>query len=216
MISVLKQIMLITGFIFLVWLTAVGSVCVATPHRHELQGTFRYLNAERTTFFVVSGGYSRVGPILPKRPSREVTNIFSDEILGTFADDCSNSDYHCVRTGHYVFSVPEKGLEPYLKYTFGGTNFAVLSCIRNSGSRCQVAVIEADCQQVALPEGCKTVPGGRARAPNPGPIAYLIFNEDFGITSFGFAEEATSNHTLIERISREYSLQGDVGLLKPR
>lgn len=191
-----------------------GTSHAASVVQRPVSGSFLYENAERTYFFAVRNGHSQAGFIASKHASGTESNSQVDSAVGAYAYDCSDLNYRCFKTSRNVLAVPRKRLSINATYEIAGTVFTVIDCLRKVADVCQVALIRSDCQQIKDAETCALYPGGRDKAPNPGPLTYFVYNEDFGVTSLGFPNEKPKDECWIAKLARDYELRGDVGLLK--
>jgi hypothetical protein len=119
--------------------------------------------------------------------------------------------------GRTTLAVPAR-LTPASAYTVKGTLFTVDSCLRPDEDRCRVALISGDCQsvkQVGDMLECAPLVPGAAAGPFATHVVYFVFNEDYGVTSFGIADGKLSGPDR-ELKAREMVLQGDRGLLAAR
>jgi hypothetical protein len=111
-----------------------------------------------------------------------------------------------------VFAIPRERLSPKAEYSVAGALLKVEDCLVGDESVCQVALVSADCQRMSG-EYCETVPGGRAKSDDPGPILYFIYNEDVGVTAYGVARQPAMTKGERLNISSQMILQGPKGLL---
>jgi hypothetical protein len=177
---------------------------------HEI----RYVNPKRTYFERFSNvgrnGLWSGAPLISKQSINT-----HPEVLMKDLHVCSDEMYRCVY-GHYrVFAVPRGPLMENSTYVSGGASFRVEKCFRSVNGRCQVALVSSDCQGEIPPDKCVVVSGGRAASALAGRVGYFIFNEDYGITSYGSVEEPASSPELKMAAALDFVLQGDTGLLLP-
>lgn len=128
--------------------------------------------------------------VLPRHPTdKQKRDIFFDEPTTDRLWDCSDNKLLCLYGAYRVFAIPRAGVQPSSEYLAAGAFFRVERCIRGSDDRCQVALISSDCQNRSEAGRCTQIPGGRLNSHAPGPIGYFIFNEDSGVTAYGFRQE---------------------------
>jgi hypothetical protein len=150
----------------------------------------------------------------PKRPSSEQKRSLSlAEIASEPMHICSDAKYRCVYGLFRVFAVPRKGLTKVSTYSAGGAEFRIQRCLRAAGEHCQVALISSDCQEHSGTDGCQQVEGGRQRSSAPGPVLYFIYNEDFGVISYGSVEEPLQTQSSQTAAASKWILHGARGLL---
>ena len=129
---------------------------------------------------------------------------------------CSDASFRCVAIGTEAFAVPRRHLTPSDKYVAYGNSFSVAKCLRGYGNVCQVALIKAECYYNRIKKGCAPTAAERTGDDASG-LLYFIYNEDFGVTAYGFApltgEPASTDEMLAKAKSR--LLIGDHGVLEP-
>jgi hypothetical protein len=197
-------------------LLLMGAACSSQPTATDRSQSVRYESIGRTGYYVFSKGSATHGLSMARNPTSEQQREFQ-ESLGYSLYDCSTSSYRCLRTWFRVFAVPRGQLSSSMKYSVDGVQLRVEACLRASGDVCQVALISADCQLMVGDDACKLHPDGRAKSPQPGPITYFIYNEDYGVTAFGTAgewPEPAERLDVAQRVASQVVLQGDAGLLK--
>jgi hypothetical protein len=130
---------------------------------------------------------------------------------------CSDASFRCVAIGLEAFAVPRRHLTPSDKYVAYGSSFSVAKCLRGYDDVCQVALIKAECYYNRIKKGCAPTAAERTGDDASG-ILYFIYNEDFGVTAYGFApltgEPVSTDEMLAAAKSR--LLIGDHGVLKPQ
>lgn len=197
-------------------LSVMSSACSLPPVAMDGSHVVRYESVGRTGYYVFSEQSGTHGLIRARNPTSEQQREF-EESLGYPIYDCSTSSYRCLRTWFRVFAVPRGQLSPKMNYAVDGVQVQVETCLRGSGQVCQVALISADCQLMVGDDACELYPGGRVKSPQPGPITYFIYNEDYGVTAFGTAGEwpaPAERLDVANRVATQVVLQGDAGLLK--
>lgn len=176
-------------------------------------GDYRYEDAERMTFFDFHGS-SVISDFIKPRGASNADQKDIEEVLGFVAMDCSNAEFRCIDGGSFVLAVPTGPLRPNASFMLLGAKISVVECLRGSGRACQVALIETDCQNRPTLTSCGTFPGGRAKAPRMGDCIYFIYNEDYGITSFGPSYvKGQASIDYAQKTARRFILRGDRGLL---
>jgi hypothetical protein len=176
-----------------------------------------YVDEERTHLLAFEDGQSISADIDPLRPSAKQREKMG-EVTSALLEPCSTPAIRCVGSGMGAFAVPNDFSLSTRSYTAFGVVFTVLECVRQAAGRCQVAVIEADCNVASTVNGhCRVVPGGRKPDSREGWIQYFIYNEDFGVTALGWSafELPITDRLKAARRGIDYSLRGEVGLLKP-
>lgn len=206
------------------YLTLFASILVSAPalgietQSCTHKNTILYETAERTFCSEYKNGYVENGPIPSNRPIGHHVNQWI-EFHGDEIKSCTDIEYFCIEQNQNIIAIPRGDITISTKYIIKGTIFTVRECLRSVGDRCQIAIIQGDCNYVRLAEGlreCAVLPGGRSESTQEGPVYYYIFNEDYGITAFGSGggEDLTSNEKMAVR-ARTYVLQGKVGLFGP-
>jgi hypothetical protein len=171
-----------------------------------------YENPERTHSFSAQGAVIVGVPIESKRPHGD--HDHQEHGQGSPLTECSTAEYRCIAMGRTALAVTPE-LKPTSVYTANGTVFTVESCLRTADDHCQVALISGDCQSVK-PVGGALACAPRAKGEPGGPFAsqvvYFIYNEDYGVTSFGIADTKLTGAER-EAKARELVLQGVRGFL---
>lgn len=177
-----------------------------------------YYNPSRTALFFFQGytaGYARVQS---KQPGKDEANQIPEETVALIYS-CSNDAYLCLKSRWDVYAIPRVFSLDIQNYVVGGASFTVLECVKQTESRCQVALIEADCQWLLNEFGeCSPVADGRAASPRPGWVLAFIYNEDFGITAMGSIDvkDIGGDRLAVARRAAVFTLNGTDGLLKPK
>lgn len=200
------------------FILAVTGCAFSSPPAAAMDGppTVRYEDVERTAYYLFSEHSGTHGPIRARNPTSEQQREF-EENLGYPLHECSTSNYRCLRTWYRVFAVPRGQLSSKMKYAVEGVQVQVETCLRGSGDVCQVALISADCQLMVGDDACQLYAGGRDKSPQPGPITYFIYNEDYGVTAFGTGgawPAPAKRLDVAHSVTTQFVLQGDAGLLK--
>ena len=192
---------------------STASAANKTPKRNGESG-IRYVDPERTYFERFSNVANGGNGLWAGAPlaSKQRLNMHP-EVLMSDLHDCSDEMYRCVYGQYRVFAVPRDPLMENSTYVSGGAFFRVEKCFRSVNDRCQVALISSDCQSEIKPDQCAVVPTGRPQNHSAGRVGYFIFNEDYGITSYGSVEEPASSPELKMAAALDFILQGDTGLL---
>lgn len=175
-----------------------------------------YYNPSRTAHFYFDKNIAGFSLVPSKRPGKEEQDQNAEETNGIIYS-CSNDAYRCLKSRWSVYAVPRTFALDIQNYVVGGVSFTVLECQKRTETRCQVALIEADCQWAVSEFGeCSLVPGGRVVSPRGGWVKAFIYNEDFGITALGSVASHSSSDDRLTAARRAavYSLQGSDGLLK--
>ena len=60
---------------------------------------------------------------------------------------------------------------------------------------------------------CEPKAGGRANSNDSGPVVYFIYNEDFGVTAYGVANQPVSTKDERLSVASQMILEGQRGLL---
>ncbi len=154
------------------------------------------------------------GDITPKHPTTtEKKDVFFDEFTSGELRDCSDSRYRCLYGLYRVFAVPREGLKPQSTYRVDGAVFRVEKCLRGDERRCQAALISSDCQSKLAPDRCAESSGDDGNGAARGPVGYFIFNEDFGITSYGALKQRGPTEEARMSAALDLVLRGEKGLL---
>jgi len=172
-----------------------------------------YKDSARLAYEKFSDSSMQGASTTPKRllPSQAQDALFGEEI-GHGVHDCSTAQYRCVSVWSRVFAIPRDRLSPAAAYSVAGALLKVEDCLRGDASVCQVAILSADCQEIAA-ESCESVNGGREKSSKPGPIVYFIYNEDYGVTAYGVADKPAKTKDERLGIASQMILQGHTGLL---
>lgn len=175
----------------------------------------RYENAARTVYAKFSPDYWTSTPVKPRLPLENQKNVLLETVSSPMRD-CSDEKYRCTFGARRVFAVPRDRLSPHAVYVAGGSTLRVEECLRGNEAICQVALISSDCQQYSGLEGCAQVPGGRTKSAYPGPVLYFIYNEDFGVTAYGYLNSPGRTAAARLAAAGQMFLQGERGLLRER
>jgi hypothetical protein len=178
-----------------------------------VEGTIKYANAERTRYFKLMAGSIVIGEIGTSHGGEKQDQVSIDREVGAKAYDCSGMSYRCIKAIRTVFAVPRGALHSAATYEVLGTRFEVLKCFRGNNNICHVALISADCTRIKNAENCAIVRDARNKSDRPGPISYFIYNDRFGITSFGIVDEKAHSAEQLNILARMFVLQGDIGFL---
>ena len=166
-----------------------------------------YWDVERTQQIRFTKNDIRIGPF----PGYESEEGRFAEDLGSDLTDCSGPSFRCVNAGYIVFAVPKTMLRPRLKYTAGSAYFTVLKCM--GGKTCPIALIAMECKGKNYSTHSCVLEGQQSSEKmRSGPQLGFIYNQKFGITSFGFANLAGSK---VLDVAKQFVLQGEMGLLQP-
>jgi hypothetical protein len=171
-----------------------------------------YENPERTHSFSAQGEIIVGAPIESKRPHGD--HDHHEHGQGSPLTDCSTQAYRCIAMGRTALAVPPE-LTSTSVYTAKGTVFTVENCLRGEEDHCQVALISGDCQSVKPVGGaleCAPLARGQTKGPFATQIVYFIYNEDYGVTSFGIAETKLTGDARDAK-ARDMILQGARGFL---
>lgn len=205
----------------LVVLMAVAGCTSATVvNQGQIKIGTEYVNPGRTFFERIvtlpeTGEiFWQGGNVYPKQPtSSQKEDLSLVEIISEPVHSCSDAMYRCIYAVFRVFAVPRAGLTSTSEYSIGGAEFRVEYCLRGDDNRCQVALISSDCQQHSGTDACEQVAGGRQRSAAPGPVLYFIYNDDFGVTSYGSVKEPLQTESAKIAASSKWILMTDKGLL---
>jgi hypothetical protein len=193
-------------------LATVGGPTFAAAADPVGSASIVYENPERTHSFSIQGAIVVGAPIESKQPHGD--HDHQEHGQGSPLTECSTPEFRCVAMGRTALAVPPT-LTATSAYTANGTVFTVESCLRPADDHCQVALIGGDCQSVK-PVGDTLTCAPRVKGQPAGPfgtqVVYFIYNEDYGVTSFGIADAKLTGAER-EAKAREMVLQGDRGLL---
>ena len=180
------------------------------PHRVD---QIVYVNAERTFEVIVTETTWTVGAIPARIPLANPvdSNPFTERV-GHAVKDCSDTTYQCLQAWSRTLAVPRAGLRPGSAYSKEGVVFNVEECIRGKGARCQVAVVSAICEERDADGPCRTATS-KMHAPLE-YVIYFMYNEDFGITAMGVANQVASTAESRRVIASQSILISKKGLLK--
>ena len=186
---------------------------LATVEARAKENVIVYEDSARTVSERYQGSEMHGGAVEPKRAiPAQTQNLLNGEEITRAVSDCSTAQYRCSAAWSRVFAVPRKRLSPAATFSIAGALLKVEDCLRGDSRVCQIALIRSDCALISG-EGCEEVAGGRQKSKDPGPITYFIYNEDFGVTAYGVAEQPakTKDERLV--IASQMILQGKYGLL---
>jgi hypothetical protein len=184
-----------------------AAVCTAGPGAPPEEVI--YENGARTSRETFSSGTHVSGEILPrKRSDSQKRDVFFGEKLGVASNDCSDREYRCLSVQLRVYAVPGVGLSPGATYETAGAKFRVEDCLRVDGRLCQVALISS-IRPVRPGEGYEQWFPKGVQSPD----VYFIYNEDFGVTSFGMTFNPAQSAADRMVAATDKILQCKVGLL---
>jgi hypothetical protein len=135
---------------------------------------------------------------------------------GAVTRDCSDIQFRCITFGSEAMAIPRAGLAPNASYFAAGSKLTVVDCLRGTESVCQAALIKVECLYDWRLDQCRTDLAKKTLGLRPLELSF-IYNEDYGITSFGFTkfgETAPKTEGELTALATEYILVGDLGLLK--
>jgi hypothetical protein len=188
----------------------------ATAGGYENVGA-TYVTADRVGSYKFLEKIAEYHYLYPKKPidGQKFPPDLSDLVPNASVLDCSNSEFRCLTLGGQAMAVPRKRLAPDDKFVVAGNGLTVVACLRGYQRVCQVALIKAECYYSPIVKGC--APNKVQGAPNTSSwLLYFIYNEDFGVTSFGIAPSGGAG-SVADALAgaKQYNLVGDDGLLKP-
>jgi hypothetical protein len=180
------------------------------PHRVD---QLIYVNAERTFEVIVTETTWTVGSIPARVPLANAANSnpFTEKV-GHAVRDCSDTTYQCVQAWSRTLAVPRTGLRPGSVYSKEGVLFSIEECIRGKGARCQVAIVSAKCEERDADGPCR-IASSKTHA-HLEYVIYFIYNEDFGITAMGVANQVAPTAEGRRMIASQSILISKKGLLK--
>jgi hypothetical protein len=149
-------------------------------------------------------------------PKRMLVSQSDDVLLGEQLihpiKDCSTTLFVCKKAWSRVFAVPRQRLVPNASFEVAGASFKVEVCLRGDVDVCQVALLSMTCliSEEAQCHDVGETPDSTSKAV---PSLYYIYNEDFGVTSYGVTERGASNQDEMIGIAGHLVLQGKRGLL---
>jgi hypothetical protein len=103
-------------------------------------------------------------------------------------DDCSTTEFLCVRTYHRVFAVPRGEIKPGTKYIVAGADTTVEGCLRSSDGECVSALFISDCRSAdgsrrsRAPAG--EIVGKDCRLVGWGQQVMFIFDRERGVIAY--------------------------------
>jgi hypothetical protein len=203
--------------LLLLLLSGTAMPAEVTPERPEY--TIQYTDLGRTSYeeFTMpkhgDRGEWRAANILPGRPiGTQKSDVSMLGMTGVVTHDCSNKEFRCLYGAFHVFAVPRSGLGETSNYSVAGAVFHVDQCLRAIGKRCQVALLSSQCLYQFREDACRS--DAESKQGVPGPVMYFIFNEDFGVTSYGFARGILNSADDRFAVAGKLVLKGDMGLLR--
>jgi hypothetical protein len=142
---------------------------------------------------------------------------YTDDIGGNApSHDCSNFDFRCVTLSELVMAVPRGELAPNASYNVMNNTLRVFRCLRGTSRICQVALIEAECFYDVDANKCDLEKKDRARTHRR--ALYFFYNEDYGITAFGYPDVLGDSPIIsameMYDLAGAFQLVGNNGLLK--
>lgn len=93
--------------------------------------------------------------------------------------DCSSDDFACLRTQHYVFAVPRRGISSHQAYFVEGQRFNAISC---QDDLCHTVKIKVTCERT---ENNMCV-SKKSKADKYYVSAYFIFDRSKGVIAIEF------------------------------
>jgi hypothetical protein len=177
----------------------------------------KYATADRTIYYEFRERVAIDVYVYPK--TRLQGEKFPPDEMDIWGDatvrDCSDHEFRCLLFDGIAIAVPRKGLSPSAAYTVAGNRLKVAKCIRGTDAVCQVALVSVECQLDPYmgPDGACVTDASKSPKGVRTDVLYFIYNEDYGVTAFGFGVPAGSPDDMMEKAS-EFHLLGDVGLLK--
>lgn len=103
-------------------------------------------------------------------------------------DDCSTTEFLCVRTYHRVFAVPRGEIQSGTKYVVSGADITIEGCLRSSDGECTTALFISDCRSAAsarrsgAPAG--EIVGRDCRLGGWGQQVLFIFDRERGVIAY--------------------------------
>jgi hypothetical protein len=199
-------------------LTAIGALgaCSVQTTAYDNVGAI-YVTTDRTSsyhFLDKSAEYNYIYPA-SRISGQEFPPDKSDTTPSFFTRDCSNSGFRCLAIDDQAMAVPRRRLASKDSYVVAGNRLSVVECMRGYHDICQVALIKSECIYSAAAKGC--ILTSDQKDPNERLwLLFFIYNEDFGVTSFGIAPAAANGAPMPEMLSwaKTYNLVGENGLLK--
>lgn len=140
------------------------------------------------------------------------------EILTSSAVDCSDDRVTCVTSDFYVFAVPKSGLDQQ-PFEARGVRFRVEKCIRDSSTRCSVALLSGTCDQFSEVSEDDEVhclaaqPKLGERSMDVAYVLYFVYNQNVGVTAFGIAPRPLASEAEQLSVVTQAVLASESGLL---
>jgi hypothetical protein len=176
-----------------------------------------YVSADRTESYQFQEHIAKYIYIYPKNrvPGQTFRIDNTDLLPDAGLTDCSDASFRCIVFGRSAFAVPRQRLSHMPSYVAAGNALKVMQCLRGLKDVCQVALIRVRCFVHPVHNHCE--PSRDESLPSELlEQMYFIYNEDYGVTSFGNApEELDASSAQMMNWATEYILVGDNGLLKP-
>ena len=175
-----------------------------------------YMSADRTVSYRFLEKIAKYTYLYPRTPLSQQTfpPDTNDLIPNAVTRDCSTPQFLCITWDDQAFAVPRARLTVTDSYVVAGNRFSVVDCLRGFKGVCQVALIRSVCYYNRVIRGCvPTKAEGTEKTPPW--LLYFIFNEDFGVTSFGISapsEPVDSSDAALGK-AKEYILVGAKGIL---
>jgi hypothetical protein len=193
------------------YLLLFASPVVCEPFSAGKDGVL-YLNAEKTYFYKIGSTKTDLGVF--RSNTKDASFLVDRGIGGAPTADCSSRSFLCRQVHNMVFAVPRAPLSATSQYIAAGARFKVDKCYQYTDKKCSVALVESNCEFLTEAGKCEPYSNGRVASANPGPVVYFIFNERYGVVSFGFGADFVPDLETAENSAQYLLLQGDRGLLK--
>lgn len=122
--------------------------------------------------------------------------------------DCSDEILKCTEARRLVFAVPRRRVRAGYEYAAEGMRFRVVRCLDGG---CDRMLIRGDCE--VFDQGTCRLGAAAIDNESAGFVTYFVFDRFVGVTAMGFDLERTLDPRAIERLSGEYVLEGEIGIL---
>lgn len=179
-------------------LLALAVIPVGVNDDSRDKAKFVYDSPARLDTILVFDERIIVGSIAPKTLISG-QNQFWLESFGLIVSNCSTKNIRCWIADDISFALPINTREIKGEYVTSAGTMMMEECLRGHGDQCQIMRLRMDSAKYA------------------GVATYYVYNEDYGIVSFGIASagEKPQSPAQAAAIANQYILQGERGLFHP-
>lgn len=180
-------------------LLAISFVHYGISEKSREKSSFIYDNPEKTYTILMYNNWITSGPIPPKTYVAGQSRFALEETFGFAITDCSSEKVRCWVAEDINFALPNDTREIKGEFVTSAGIMVMEECLRGHDTQCQIMRLRMD------------------SAKFPEFSTYYVYNEDYGIVSFGIAGPGEKPHSPAEAaaIANQYILQGERGLFAP-